>query len=492
MLKMDQVHVLRHKVLKEGQSIRRVARELGLSRNTITKYLDQPEPVRSSRRRRERPVWEGVKPRLEELIAEWEPRTTAKQRITAMRLHRQLVLEGYRVGRTLVGDYWRERRRQRAEVYVPLIHRPGEAQIDFFEVVVEVGGQRRKAWEFLMRMMYSGREFAWLYERCDQLAFLDGHVRAFAHLQGVARRCVYDNLAAAVRKIVGARRELTGRFQALVSHYLFEPDFARIGEGHDKGGVESRGKAIRLAHLTPIPRGDSLEALSRQLLGELDAAFASRHDGSRPSSELWARERMQLLPLPATSFEMRKPIPVEISSRAMVRIEGAWYSVPSRWARLNATAYLGVDDVRITCMGESVTHPRAGFGTRQIRYRHYLPELARKPHAVRQVAPELIAELGAPWSGLWGLLCGTHGELEAARVLARLLGAVCEHGEDRVRLALEAAINRKHGSAASALARTGPKIENVAVPDALASYVIEAASASDYDHLLLANGGAHE
>jgi hypothetical protein len=55
---------------------------------------------------------------------------------------------------------------------------------------------------------------------------------------------------------------------------------------------------------------------------------------------------------------VRKPIPVEISSRAMVRIEGAWYSVPSRWARLNATAYLGVDDVRITCMGESVTHPR--------------------------------------------------------------------------------------------------------------------------------------
>jgi len=127
MLKMDQVHVLRHKVLKEGQSIRRVARELGLSRNTVAKYLDQPEPVRSSRRPRERPVWETVQPRLEELIAEWEPRTTAKQRITAMRLHRQLRAEGHQVGRTLVGDYWRERRRQRAEVYVPLVNRPGEA-----------------------------------------------------------------------------------------------------------------------------------------------------------------------------------------------------------------------------------------------------------------------------------------------------------------------------------------------------------------------------
>jgi len=71
--------------------------------------------------------------------------------------------------------------------------------------------------------------------------------------------------------------------------------------------VESRGKAIRLEHLTPIPRGDSLESISRQLLGELDAAFAARHAVSRPSSELWAEERVQLLPVPATNFEVRKP-----------------------------------------------------------------------------------------------------------------------------------------------------------------------------------------
>ena len=68
----------------------------------------------------------------------------------------------------------------------------------------------------------------------------------------------------------------------------------------------------------------------------------------RPASELWAEEHVQLLPLPAVAFEVRSRMPVEISSQAMVRIEGACYSVPSRWARLNATAYIGVDDVRIT------------------------------------------------------------------------------------------------------------------------------------------------
>ena len=112
-----------------------------------------------------------------------------------VRLHRALREDGYQVGLTMIHEYLRERRRQRAEVYVPLVHHPGEAQVDFFEVVVEVGGERRKAWKFLLRLMYSGREFAWLYERCDQLAFLDGHVRAFANLEGVVRRCVYDYVA---------------------------------------------------------------------------------------------------------------------------------------------------------------------------------------------------------------------------------------------------------------------------------------------------------
>jgi hypothetical protein len=60
-----------------------------------------------------------------------------------------------------------------------------------------------------------------------------------------------------------------------------------------------------------------------------------------------------------------------------------------------------------------------------------------------------------------------------------------------VRLALEAAINQQPIEMLE-LPASRPKIENVAVPDALASYVVEAARASDYDHLLLADGAVHE
>lgn len=490
MLRMDQVHVLRHKVLREGASVRRVARELGLSRNTVSKYLTEAAPVRRNYRRRARPVWERVQPRLEELLAEWEPRTTAKQRLTGVRLHRALREEGYQLGLTAVHEYLRERRRQRTEVYVPLIHRAGdEAQVDFFEVTVELGGAWVKAWKFLLRLMYSGREFVWLYRRCDKLAFFDGHVRAFAYLGGIPRRCVYDNLSAAVRKIVGGERQLNQRFEALVSHYLFEPCFARVGEGHDKGGVESRGKAIRLQHLAPVPRGEHLEEVAQALLADLERAFAARRDTEgRNLTELWSAEQSQLMALPTTAFEVSEPLAVEISSRALVKVADGWYSTPSRWARLRATAYLGVEQVRLVCMDESVTHPRVGFGRRRVVYRHYLPELARKPQAVRQVAPELLAELGEPWNRLWQLLAATHGELEAARVLAKLLGVLADQGEARIQPLLAAALAQQRSGAP--VPATAPTVS--AVPEALAAFVIEAAKAADYDHLLHADGGAHE
>ena len=64
---MDQVHVLRHKVLVEGRSQRQVAKELGISRLTVRKYLAQAAPVRREAKPRARPVWDTVGARVETL-----------------------------------------------------------------------------------------------------------------------------------------------------------------------------------------------------------------------------------------------------------------------------------------------------------------------------------------------------------------------------------------------------------------------------------------
>ena len=159
------------------------------------------------------------------------------------RLHAMVVAEGFEVGLTTVKEAVAEWKRRRREVFVPLVDPAGDlAQVDFFEVLVDLRGKRQKVWMFVMRLMHSGRDFACLYTRQDQVSFLDGHVRAFEHFGAVPMRIAYDNLKAAVTKVfVGSERQLAARFQALASHYLFEACFCRPRTGHDKGGVESRG-----------------------------------------------------------------------------------------------------------------------------------------------------------------------------------------------------------------------------------------------------------
>ena len=477
---MDQVHVVRHKVLVEGISARRVAREMGISRNTVKQYLARAAPVRVETGPRARPVWEKVGARLEALLADSPQWTGGKQRLTATRLHGMLVSEGFSVGVTTVKQAVADWKRRRREVFVPLVYPAGDlAEVDFFEVLVELAGTRTKAWMFVMRLMHSGRDFAWLYTRQDQVSFLDGHVRAFEHFGCVPQRIAYDNLkAAVVRQLVGSDRQLAQRFEALSSHYLFEACFCRPRTGHDKGGVESRGKAIRWQHLVPIPREESLDAVRVALLARLDGS----HDVER-----FAVEHTQSLPLAATRFDARKTIAaLTVSQRSLVCIEGATYSVPCTWAGLTITAHVGADEVALVGPDGTAIHARVRFGQRANDYRHYVRELAKKPQAVRQVAASLIRDLGPTYAAAWRALVDAHGPKQAARVFAKVLGHVEVRGATAVAATLEVAL-AKSEPLLLALAPPPPSpvvVASESLPTALRDVQVGSGCAADYNELL--------
>lgn len=485
---MDQVHVIRHKVLVEGRSVRSVARELGVSRNTVARYLELSAPTRVEKAPRPRPRWSEVAPRFYALLEAAPQWTGGKQRLTAARLHTMLRAEGFEVGYSTIKEAYAEWRRERREVYVPLTYHPGElAQVDFFEVLVDVAGERKKAFMFVMRLMYSGRDFAWLYERQDQVSFLDGHVRAFGHFGAVPQRIAYDNLKPAVKRILmGQERLLTDRFQALVSHHLFEPAFCRPGEGHDKGGVESRGKAIRHQHLVPIPAGDDLASISAQLLADLDlrAETQGRRDG-RKIADCFKEERGHMLPLPTHRFDARATRIAVTSPRAMVKVEGAHYSVPCRWHGLDVTVHIGPSRVDIVGPTGVVSHPRMSFGQRVVDYRHYLPELAKKPQAVRQVAAELAKDLGEPFGRVWRLLVDEAGPARAARVFAEILGHIAERGADEVAKVLVHAMEHEQPMLLALAPVATPKVPTAGLPHALRDVQVATGLAADYDGWLL-------
>ena len=473
---MEEVYVVRHRHLVEGVPIRRLSREMGISRNTIRRYLAGAEPgVGKPRGADGHPVRDAVLPRAQEILKDAPRWTGGKQRLTAARLYTLLRSEGHDVGYTVVKQIMREWKRRKQEVFVPLVYRAGDlAEVDFFEVLVDIAGERHKAHMFVMRLMHSRRDFAWIYPRQDQTCFLDGHVRAFAHFGAVPHRIAYDNLKAAVSKMLaGSDRELSPRFLAFATHYLFEASFARPRTGHDKGGVEARGKGIRWQELVPIPSGPDLATISSALLARLDERV----------TEQFAVEQAAMLPPPAMPLSSARCIPsTSVSRRSLVKLEAAVYSVWSTWAGLDVEAYVGVDEVVIVGPDKArVVHARQSFGGRSVDYRHYVHELARKPQALRQVADELLAALGAPFDDAWRSLVDQHGPKQAARVFAQVLRALETRGEQIVANELRAAL--ASGEPIQLAVRAKHVASNATVerlPSSLANVDVDAGAVTDY------------
>jgi hypothetical protein len=217
---------------------------------------------------------------------------------------------------------------------------------------------------FVMRLSCSGRAFHVEFATQAQEAFLEGHVRAFAHLGGVPARIRYDNLKPAVVRVLRGRdREESERFIALRSRYGFDSFSCRPGMdgAHEKGGVEGEIGWFRCRHLVPIPEVASLAELN-----ELIAAGDRLDDdrvitGHRTTiAAAFADERPSLMPLPAEPFDAARLLRARVDGRARVCVRQNYYSVPARYAgrrlpvRLSATAVEVLDGAVVVA-----THERA-------------------------------------------------------------------------------------------------------------------------------------
>jgi transposase len=218
---------IRRRVLVDGLSKRAACREFGIHWDTLQKVLGHAEPPGYRRAApRPRPKLGPFLPVIHQILED-DRKAPRKQRHTAVRIFERLRDEhGYGGRPTVVKQAVADWRRRSAEVFVPLAHPPGEAQVDFGEAEVTLDGRPTKVALFVMSLPYSDAIFCCAFPRECTEAFLEGHARAFAFLGGVPRRISYDNLKIAVARIVGGRgRKLTAEFARLKSHHLFESHF---------------------------------------------------------------------------------------------------------------------------------------------------------------------------------------------------------------------------------------------------------------------------
>src|SRR5208283_3844182 len=357
---MEQWNEIRHRVLVEGQSKRSVCKKFGLHWQTLQKMLEHSEPPGYQMHGpRKKPKLEEFLPIIDQILKDDRP-MPRKQRHTAQRIFDRLKKENnYDGGLTIVKDAVRAWRQHQAEVFVPLSHPPGEAQVDFGEGDIILKGKQ------------------------TTVAFLEGHRRAFVFFGGVARRISYDNSRIAVKRVMGGRRrELTNEFLRLQSHYLFQHHFCLVRRANEKGHVENLIGFARRNFLVPLPRVESMEALNQQL------EAACREDQQRTvrgqagtKAQLLAEEQATFLPLPAETFEARRVCTAVANSLSLVRFNRNDYSVPTAFAHHELTVVGTIEQVRILFGDGVVATHRRDWGKQQVQFDpvHYLALLERKP-----------------------------------------------------------------------------------------------------------------
>ena len=313
------------------------------------------------------------------------------------------------------------------EMFVPLTHAPGEAQVDFGEALAVIAGVEQKVHYLVMDLPHSDDCFVVAFPAETTEAFLEGHVRAFAYLGGVPTRILYDNTKIAVAKILGGeQRQRTRSFSELQSYYLFADKFGRPAKGNDKGKVEGLVGYARRNFMVPIPRAGSWDELNARLEADCRKRRERRLRGHTETiGERFERDRTALLPLPAAPYEACEKISARVSSLSLVRYRTNDYSVPTPYGHRQVWVKGYVHQVVIACGSEVIArHPRS-YERETVVFDplHYLALLEQKTRALDQAAPLAGWQLPECFAQLRRLLearLKKHGSREYVQVL-RLL-----------------------------------------------------------------------
>jgi transposase len=374
---------VRRRVLVDGLSKREACRRYAIHWLTLKKILSHEEPPGYRRvKPPRRPTTEPVLPIIRQILDD-DATAPRKQRHTAKRIWERLRAEhGFRGGYTSVKDAVRELRVGRKEVFLPLSHPPGEAQVDFGFADVAVAGVPTQVAVFVLSLPCSGAVYCQVFPRECTETFQEGHVRAFQFFGGVPRRIAYDNTKTAITKIIGPRsRALTREFLRLTSHYLFDPHFCLVRRPNEKGHVERLVEYARSNFLVPVPAVASLDELNAHLAERCrqDQARSVRGKGSVAAG--LAEDRAAMLPMPARPFEARRVTIAAADSLSLVRFDTNSYSVPTRYAHREVTVVATAAEVRIVFEDKLVARHERCWGREQYHFDpvHYLALLERKP-----------------------------------------------------------------------------------------------------------------
>jgi transposase len=448
MLIVETIRKIRVAYHRDRRSIRQIARDFNLSRNTVKKVI-RGNATEFTYARKSQPL-----PKLglyeESLVAylEADRSLSRREQRTAVVLFEELQREGFEGGYDSVRRYVQKWRRseegKKVVAYIPQSFDVAEAfQFDWSHEMVELGGVVVTVKVAHFRLCYSRMQFCIAYLRESLEMVLDAHVRAFEFFGGSCRKGIYDNLKTVVTKVLmGKDRQFNRRFLNLASHYLFEPIACTPAAGWEKGQVENQVKFIRQRLFVPRPKFANIDELN-QWLRDRCLTMAAGHEHpefkDRTVAEYFSEEKGQLVAV-RSPFDGYKETPARVATTALVSFDRNRYSVNASSVGRTVMLRAYADRIVIVHEGEVIGEHRRQFGRDKVIYDawHYVDVLKHKPGALRNGAPFKGWELPEP---LMNIRQALSKRPDGDRQFVGILGAVTLYGLEAVTKACAEALS---------------------------------------------------
>ena len=310
---------------RKGMSQRKIAKKLGLSRNTVKKYLENPQfPESRLRSRKRKSLLDSYRDNIETWLSE-------DMDYTAVWVYERLRTMGfdgsYEIVKRKVGEIKSERQKI---AYMRFETEPGyQGQVDFGEFQVEeADGRTKKLYLFSMILGYSRKIYGELIERCDLPTFLDCHIRAFEYFGGVPEEILYDRMRNVFIGKIAGRNKFNDTLMGFALHYGFKPEVAPAYAAWVKGKVERPYSFIREGFW----RGYGylcLETANRDLQEWLEKKERRIHGTTHEVVSLrFLREKPHLKGLPPRVFDTSYRVYRKVHKDCTVCFESNSYVVP--------------------------------------------------------------------------------------------------------------------------------------------------------------------
>ena len=407
-----------------GLSYTEIAKEIGMTRQTVSKYIKQYETdlkelesATTTQEKEQIIIRSSAKPKYDisnrqrfKLTPDVEEMINTcllenKQKIRQGK--RKLIMKNIDIYEWLISNqidisyrsvcaYIAKQTQRSKEAFIRQAYEPGQvAEFDWGDVTLyidELGAERRfKIGVFNLK--YSDKRFAYLYSHENTEAFLDIHTRFFEEIQGVPTEVVYDNARVQVTYLAGREKQPTEAVKKLTNYYGYAARYTNPYSGHEKAHVERSVELIRRKAYSKCHR---FKTIADAVTALLDATTREnqkvKQQTNQSADAVFAQEQKHLLPY-RVPLDTYLTSTYKVNKYSLIHVDSNFYSVPDYLVGKEVTVRKNIQQIKVYYQDRFLFKAKRLIGRHQyhIDIHHYLATLKKKPGAIAHSLAQKLA-----------------------------------------------------------------------------------------------------